>query len=956
MVCDIIFHFGNSNFKVIFTSKDDINQDRDSLVIKIPEESQGPTTLDEIVQELAGLSKVDKTRLLNKLNSSSPGIDFKKLLKDGVTQVVSNCSFEQLKEVYPIVGEFLKEEQLQGYNINLVTGVKNYGEWISGRIFMDGIEFYNIGSEDEARRFAKGEAAKAEVRKLIDENTINVDGDNGVRLKEKHSAKLQAVLEYARNNDEIKERIKAELGSDVTLQSVLIDFLNYKQKYTDKINYKNSALAIGVTLQDFINDLVDLNNIMYSDTESTLAAALRSIDRDRKSFGKRSLYDVLVAADPEFASAISEEAFASLDAATLRPILEKFFDGDPILEHFEITKCVPTAKAEESVSLTKIKALFKENIKRLNNTRPEGSKIEAGYDDLVKTLEDAQRYIGSSITLDGKTYPLKAKISDGKIKYFIYRNKLSDSKDQRIEIDFKGLHLDELLGITEAGFATQEVLLPVTEEAGISDRVVDGKYQGYYIYKTTRNGKETYLITKSPVYPELYINGVYTQLREAKQQIKLRNSRAHPYTSTNAAIKEINFDPARGPINTPTSIGLRFDTTVGQVIDSIDYYLPANSEYKLRYDEKILYYEGNLAKVKEFYLNNFDFSKETKEKIESVLDTPEKAGIFILEMVNKGILLKETKTRPENYDEIAKNTLTLIEQSPTVQYIVRRSFRNDDTKKYTAGEKPVYTTFLQKVITPINSSGTTDVKTTPKQSLTASLHHMCKVFNEQLFKDTGIEIVLTDEENLAHSPEFFVDGKSIFGEDVNFKLIHGFVYNNKIYINQSSISGTDNALYHEIMHITLGAIKVNDAKNGTHDYEELVEKARSKAETQKTNIRATVERAYPNLAKPDKDEEIAVRYFARQMENAQAMYLSEEGSEEFDTKVMENFLNLFTKFRKNMSEALNKTLATNSVGFTTGYRTLFSEGTLSKMEKNRIAANLIERGIANETIREHDCL
>jgi hypothetical protein len=94
-------------------------------------------------------------------------------------------------------------------------------------------------------------------------------------------------------------------------------------------------------------------------------------------------------------------------------------------------------------------------------------------------------------------------------------------------------------------------------------------------------------------------------------------------------LKKINLDENNGEIYIPSYVKLAFPTNTGQVIESINYYFPKNIESKLTPQETELYYNGNLRKVIEFYVTNFNLNE--KELIE-ILDTPEKAGIFLLDM------------------------------------------------------------------------------------------------------------------------------------------------------------------------------------------------------------------------------------------------------------------------------------------------------------------------------------
>ena len=820
MNCDLILKFGGSNFTVRLTSKDDVNESPDSLVIKVPKESEGPQSLDEIISLIRTQSDYFKTKMLNNLVGTEASLNYGKLLGNNNTVIpIGNCSFDTLKALYPQLMSVLPEDKEGGYNITLVNELKVQGEAPHGRIFINGVEAFLLFGEDDVRAFAIAEMKKGLVKQKVNGDEILEEEDRADLLKSRYGDKLQALLAVIKTKPEIVERIKKELNMEPTIESMLLDYLNYKQDYLKIFaKYNDSSIQGNVVMRDFVTDL-NHDSIVYQDSETPLAAALRGLSVKREHFGKKGLYNVLKEYKPEVMESITEARFASLDADELTEILKEAFAGDVLLQNFRVVSVTPTNTEPSKINISTIKKLFKANIERMNAANPDGPKITASFEDLVKTVDDAYKYVGKTIQKDGETYPLQVRFVGGKPEFYITYTGLNDS--DKIDIEYKGSILGEDFNLTDIGFETQNIVNPVDTTADDSkDPVTDGMYHGFYIYQASKNGEDVYIISQSPVSPSLYIRGQFKTLKDAKQQIISWNSSGRPYVGTMYSIKRLNGDASRGPIQDSPYVELGFPTKIGQVINSIDYYLPLYADQKLQAKEKELYYSGNKSKVINFYKENFNLDSDTKDKLSKVIDTPEKAGILLLAMADANLSAAEATTKEsEEVSKVINVILDKIETSPIKQYIVRRSY---STGRKSADGRLIYNTFLEEVLDPINSRGISVNKVTPKQSLTASLHSLKNVINNTILSGTGIEIVITDNDSLLNDPEFQKDGVSIFGENPNPANINGFVYNNKIYINQSNISDATNTLYHEILHVTFGIIKAQDSANGTDNYHTLI--------------------------------------------------------------------------------------------------------------------------------------
>lgn len=112
-------------------------------------------------------------------------------------------------------------------------------------------------------------------------------------LKDRYEEKLKEIVNLIKTKKEIVERIKSELNSDVNIQSVVLDYLNHKSEYLSYyFDFGKERLQAGVTLRDFTSEL-NLEKVIYQDSESPLAAALRGVSIKRNNFSKEDLYNVL---------------------------------------------------------------------------------------------------------------------------------------------------------------------------------------------------------------------------------------------------------------------------------------------------------------------------------------------------------------------------------------------------------------------------------------------------------------------------------------------------------------------------------------------------------------------------------------------------------------------------------------------------------------------------------------
>lgn len=1069
MECDIIIEFGGSKRKFVITSNNETpNADDNDVKVVIEDPEVEIDSLEDVVKFIKSgkLEAADDRQLLKLLEESKPELSTKKLKnKLNNTVILDNCSFSKLKSLYPNEMSLLpNDKDREGYHISIINGARINGDSLYGRVIAHGQEHYIFRGADDVRDFVFTEIKKNKINQLVNENTIGEEEDRGSALKDRYEPKLLDIVNFIKGNKKISARIKEELGLEPTIQSVLIDFLNYYDEYKEDSSFKdlkhNDKVFDGfMVLRDFCSELTHEELYYYEESESELAQALRrnSIKRDR--LGKKSLYETLVRFDPEFMANYSEKDFLKLNKEGMTELLNHFFQGDLLLQNFEVIDVKQSEELETKLTKTQVKKLFKQTKERKIKeasveTAPDK---DLSYETAVDSISAAKEWIGTKyIDNKGDEYQLRIE-SDGKggFNYWYRKAELSDKDFVRIK--YKGHRLEELFDFANFGHRTFTALERVDKSNHPdAENIVDGKYKGYYIYfGQSLSGEKRYIITKSVVHPQYYIKGAFGSLKDAKNAILSINNSVKVGRSVMHELKFFNTIPTKEkPFYTKNKVRIGFNTSPGQTIDVIDYYLSPNVLNKLGSSEVDLFNDGKIHDIIDFYTNpSFGlidaikqktinslseeekevYTKYSQEEIDQILksyteavndgsgkkpeltddekiiigvlnkiegatfwfkkmmertlDTPEKAGTFLLAMADKGFYYRNGMTISQDELGIIESILNELKDPKYKQYVVRRSFqnRNDNDEKFdNEDESDVkyksnidseiygYTVYVQSLSDAnivVDSSGTyadgvdeqgNEIRRLPGHSITKTLYDLKEHFNKGLFKGTGIEVVITDNDSLLSDPELQdEEGKSIFGEDFNPKLVKGFVYGNKIYINQSNVTSGLNTLFHETLHIMFGMIKADDIKNGTNNYEIILSKFDETNRRFKSIVKQ-VDKLYHNMAYLDKKEEMVVRYMERQIENNSPLFYN-ESSVDAEKEISSRLMEVFGNAKKEMNSVIRYDYSNkeekDNITFKTAFQAMFKgkdNDLLDRMSKQRIVTNLIEENIALGNITE-DC-
>ena len=166
-------------------------------------------------------------------------------------------------------------------------------------------------------------------------------------------------------------------------------------------------------------------------------------------------------------------------------------------------------------------------------------------------------------------------------------------------------------------------------------------------------------------------------------------------------------------------------------------------------------------------------------------------------------------------------------------------------------------------------------------------------------------------------------------------------YNRKIYINGSLATSED--VIHEYTHLILGALKASNFEV----YEKLLQKLPK--DKHATNVRQSIKKNYPTLAKTDEDEEVFAVLFSEFLAGKSTDKIFEEVKEKVDDELKSIFTLAsaedFNKLYRGKVEAIFQ-IFSKDIG-KAGNGLDFSKGTVYRQ-----AANWISKQLENKNITE----
>lgn len=449
---------------------------------------------------------------------------------------------------------------------------------------------------------------------------------------------------------------------------------------------------------------------------------------------------------------------------------------------------------------------------------------------------------------------------------------LSDINDTNIVFKRAFKSIQDMYGFT---YSTLKLVHPTGEI-----------YKGYNIYSYTdpKTQKTEYLYSRN-ILTLRSQSKLVGSIEEAKKNIDRKILTNDIIQKTSNLIFKFNQDGST--TLTSNILGYQDDT----LISSIN--IPLNSGTSIPDNEQALL-QKKLADFYKYYKEEFKSAPELYAQLEEVIDSTEKAAIFIYKINEVLPFVRDFSNGETAHSKKILEVLKLIED-------------NKDNKKYYYIEKAVgpipeirnnQTVGYHQVLKVIPTNDTVELNTAYNRP-----EPIIKVLNDvvDLLKNKmKVDIEILTAEQIAKMPEISENAKA-------------FIKDGKIYVN-GSLASAEDAL-HEYTHLFLGVLKAQNFPI----YQKLLEKVIEKKDSFYT--KRQLRKLYPNLAESDLDEEVFVKRFSEYLagRNNDSIFKEVESDtnaelktifnlateEDFNTLYKGNAYNIFRKFSSDIGKMIS---------------------------------------------------
>lgn len=900
MECDIVLNVGG-----------------EELIIKKKDSLEELSSLQDIAKYIKeNWSSLKRSSFIKGLQRSSSLLteDEKEFMGK---PLIGNSSVQQIKQLYPAAREILEKiPDLGRYNITLLNNAYTNGLTLKGRILGNGIISYVIRNEYDAINFAKAEYTKYIISQLIEGNKIVSLSDeekDSKYLTDKYQDKLLAIK--SKHSKKIKNHLKElnpDFEGDITIKHLLEDYLNYKSDYLEILQLKDSSIDQISVISDFLRELQFLP-LYQEGLETPIARRLRSLSYDIKNFGKKDFYDTIKSLGTEIQKELigTEEDFMELSLTDMQYLVKELFKEDPILSNYSVTSVEKTLSKKQVLKNKEVEEL----ISKKNESLDKNSQVSQKE---LNTIEGVKDFFGENFVIvkDGTAYKLDVEVSKDKLRYFYYSKKLEN--DVKIKLSSKGKTVAEDFKV--GGYDTMSLFHHKQQ------------YKGYHIYEYSPNKSTVqYVISKSIINPNLYGLIRTSSISEAQQTIEnlIRSEVIEKATNI-----ELKFS------ETPRTAYLKSVVSIGQALTSRQY--PIKSKTKLNSEEYSLFSSSKMLEVHKYYKDafNLDISK---------LDDPEKVGIFLYAMTNKELTIENLKKNgvTQKTVDIVNSLISDINNAKIQHFLVEKNNKDDNNKNDKKSETKglVYLKYLKD--SDVNNEGISIDGLLPQEAVKRrSLENVKQLLEEGIFKDSSVNVFNISKEQASTMKNS--EGQSLFEDIESIDQLQAFVHDNNIYVIIDNANIRE--MIHETLHIVLGAMRAKDFAS----YELLVN------DLYQNKVKDVFKKQadkYKNFALLDRKEEALVRHLANQIQNGSSFFNTETMSSE---DMIKNLYKAFIELSGDIKKAINKNddwFGDGGFAFPNKIKELLKDKEiLGKMQKNRIATNIIKKGISNGTIKlKGDC-
>ena len=885
-----------------------INGEKVTSLLPILQVPDANVTIEQLAEALLKLDKDSRKQIADALREAK----VQNLTEDDIKQhrFVSNTSLDGLKEEFPELKQayplFKTDETpiiVKAYKINL-NGNHYFGRVVDA----SGQEIFIINGQYGAQKLFRYLDIKNKIKQAIQDDT----------LREKIKDEMQDITNIASKYD-------------LSIEELLLNYLD------DKTQYKPFKTVEGKTIipyKTLTTVFAKIDN-SYDSTlgKSDLELTLKNINKEEKNNFKykinlTTLYNTLKLQQDNLPNSEDWK-----DNDKVIAYLKNLFNIDPRLMKAKITitggkQKIQDYKTLEESEIKNLWSLFKKNhsdiqyetygqLIKLISTNPNQAinRLSLAFPNSKITIVDnkfevqnpiyqskitkiSQKELkasyGSNYQKQLKTKP-KEVIKAFKLLYpnaqvKLVNNKIEVTYDEAIYqpkeviVTFPWTTLGE---VYDFGYDSQYLFSPVN-----IDDVKEGKYHGAYIYEYKKGNITHYAISRSIISPNSYA-ATYSTLEGAKAKIDDWNNTQIIKDNSLYTLKTYKYVPRTSFIEAKY-------LKEGQLITTLDLKLPhINRLTGIFYDA----ISGTVPQFKQIF--------RMIPNINSI-ETPEQAAAFIylfyktLKDINSTKDLNQLILENQNKgQEIVNNILN----SPIKSYFIENLNGKEATLK-----------LLKDNGNDIDITGKFrdaegNLEAANKLSI-ADMEDAINYFNRKL--GISIKTITQSQLNeLAEQKKFNPNG------------VRAFILDGQIYINSSNADISD--LFHELSHIFLGVLKINDF----NAYQRIIDKYSKTKHFSRT--RQYIEKAYQNFAEQDKVEECVADLIAEELTKNQGLADTFKG-EEFS----QLFSNIFTEFKDILTEKSENGLAFNTM--------------FDAFNRNARLSTFIKDNIKNGKIIEFGCV
>lgn len=898
-------------------------------------------TLQEVATKLLDQDVTSREQLSNTLRSVSYNqLPSNYLRQNKIDEFIGNSSVSDLSSEYGI--------QLEDYDINpedykdiIVISSMSFqklGQAMSGRLLdATGKPVFIVKNKYDAHKFFSYLAAKKQIEEIFDAN-----------------GNLKAGSAEYQKDFELLNKVASKYFSgenQMSVKDMLITYLDNKTMFSKDIVKDGEVIkSLDKLLSKFVNSVLKKTDYSqnYTDLETSLKNSKKTTkDKFSWQFSKRSFYEILKTYFPNIE--FSYDDFKAMTLEQIQDILYKnngLFLGNPRLERADIkfdisdnkTKTVLVRSAKESQQIWEnIIDLLKDYVIANPNLPSETiyfiSNLEENLSDIpqddIKTVVELINYIKDGITWENNKISIMLD-SKGNTKKLKFSKVLEgdDTTNLDIILDFGYKRIGE---IYDMAYDTTQIFSPVNDE---SNNIVDGKYNGMYIYVANRNGINNYAVSRNLFSPNTRM-AVYPTLEAAKQAIDNEISSAELYTSA------YSFSLNTVDTNIRDTIIEASELNNGQILTVLNYgVLPFEFKKLPLCIQQILQHNKNNPEFGKLPFLRKILDAADIDPDNEVINTPEKAGAFILKFyqelnieTKQSLLyldflkspssIKKFSTILANNKDSANKIIDEISKAETVNYIVESTYR--PSKQNPNRHRVILRSF--------DINGETNglfsqeaYKKTINQTLDDAVTYLSNLFGTQDM------ITVLSAEDLK---KFSEDNK--LGIEDRLNSVKAFIYDGKIYINRAT--ATEQDLYHEVAHLCMGILKVQNPDayisllNSYSQNKETIRRFQSKYDYMKD--------IYSTLAEQDVVEETVADLIAEDIYRNSGMI------DGFNSEVFNEILNTVFKAIETQKTAEED----NGIGFTRDLNELLN-GVAEKSKRNRMVTNIISEMIKKGDIKE----